>query len=101
MDPNKICPVCGYDQLDEGPFTPEGCPTYEICPCCGFEYGFDDESEGFTYSQFRQRWIARGYHWFDKEETPAGWDKAMMERQLSNAKLADAQSRYVANIKHP
>lgn len=57
MDPNKICPVCGYDQLDEGPFTPEGCPTYEICPCCGFEYGFDDESEGLTYSQFRQRWI--------------------------------------------
>lgn len=46
-DCRQICPVCGYDDLDEGPFTEGGYPTYEICPCCGYEFGYDDEATGF------------------------------------------------------
>ena len=42
----NICPVCGYSHLKEGPCDEFGCSTYEICPCCGFEFGFDDDSEG-------------------------------------------------------
>ena len=42
IDNSKICPVCGSPNLIEGSFDDFGCSTYEICPCCGFEFGFDD-----------------------------------------------------------
>jgi hypothetical protein len=64
-DCRKICPVCGYDDLDERPFTEGGYPTYEICPCCGFEFGYDDEAAGFSYTAFREKWIAGGFRWFE------------------------------------
>ena len=37
-----MCPVCGYIGLNEQPYDDNGCPSYEICSCCGFEFGFDD-----------------------------------------------------------
>lgn len=97
-DCRKICPVCGYDDLDEGPFTEGGYPTYEICPCCGYEFGYDDEAAGFSYTAFREKWIAGGFRWFTEEEQPNNWDRPMMEKQLSNVKLSKAKSRYVAKI---
>ena len=98
-DCRKICPVCGYDDLDEGPFTEEGgYPTYEICPCCGFEFGYDDEAAGFSYTAFREKWIASGFRWFTEEEQPNNWDRPMMEKQLSNVKLSKTKSRHVAKI---
>lgn len=33
------CRVCGY-YIDDLPWGKDGnCPTYEICPCCGDEFG--------------------------------------------------------------
>ena len=96
----KICPVCGFDNLEEGPFTQEGYPTYEICPCCGYEFGYDDEANGTSYDTFREKWIDNGFPWFHDDEKPNNWDKQMMEKQLSNAKLSPSKSRYVANIKN-
>lgn len=40
-----ICPICGYDKLLEPPYDEYNNPSYEICPCCGFEYGFDDQDQ--------------------------------------------------------
>jgi rubredoxin len=39
MDERWTCPVCGYPALHEPPRSPEGHPSYEICPSCIFEYG--------------------------------------------------------------
>ena len=41
MDKNT-CPVCGYDGLYEPPYNEKGSGSYEICPCCGFQFGYDD-----------------------------------------------------------
>src|SRR5689334_6793604 len=27
-----ICPVCGFNELSEPPYSPEGCGLFEICP---------------------------------------------------------------------
>ena len=50
------CPVCMYDAL---PYPPT---DYHICPCCGTEFGNDDED--FSHEQLREMWIASGAHWF-------------------------------------
>lgn len=39
---NNICPVCGYDKLDFKPYDEQDNASFEICPCCGFEFGCDD-----------------------------------------------------------
>ena len=68
------CPVCGYGGLKEPPRGESGkCPSYEICPSCGFEFGYDDEDQGFTYDSFREDWIKQGWHW-RHESPPEGWD---------------------------
>jgi transcription elongation factor Elf1 len=86
MDKTTICPVCGYDNLKEGPFDEYGYPTYEICPCCGFEFGFSDESEGNSYESYRTDWIRKGFPWFSGR-TPKLWNKKLMEKQLENLNL--------------
>lgn len=75
------CPVCGFDGLDAAPYNEDGQGSFEICPCCGFEYGFDDYSEGVTHADYRERWMAGGREWFDGDQKPDGWD---LRAQLKN-----------------
>ena len=76
-----MCPVCGFPGLTEPPYNADGGGSYEICPCCGFEFGFDDQSEGVTHEDFRATWIAAGAERFDPQQKPDGWD---LEAQLRN-----------------
>ena len=79
-----ICPVCGYDRLEEYPDL-----SYEICPCCGVEYGFDDfDFENLTFDTVRNKWLSEGAKWFMKKEKPKNWD---LEEQLKNLRLPEAQ----------
>jgi hypothetical protein len=78
-----ICPVCGYPDLDEAPYDAQSNPSYNICSCCGFEYGFDDGSKKNTFKEFREKWIYEGCNWFTKEKKPIGWS---LEKQLLNIK---------------
>ena len=80
----KICPVCGYDQLDEPPYDEYGFPSYEVCSCCGFEYGFDDGSRGYTFEKYRKEWIDKGYKYFNKLKEPPMWGYTKLIEQLKN-----------------
>jgi hypothetical protein len=53
---NFKCPVCFYPDL---PYPPA---DYNICPCCGTEFGSDDAH--LTHRQLRRAWVAGGAHWF-------------------------------------
>ena len=44
-EPKYTCPVCAFDGLKEAPYGPHQEPSYEICPNCGFEFGFDDRND--------------------------------------------------------
>ncbi len=73
------CPCCGYDGLScpayselgpppwpylgQPPFSEHlGFPSYEVCPCCGFEFGFDDDpgaaSKSSSFGEYRAEWLA-------------------------------------------
>jgi hypothetical protein len=83
---NYTCPVCGYPGLDEPPRSASGGGSYEICPSCGFEFGVSDDDLGFTYDEWRKRWIDSGMPWdsADIEPVPDGWDP---RKQLQEAGL--------------
>ena len=81
-----VCPVCGWPELSEPPRSESGGASFEICPSCGFEFGFDDDDRGITPDEARARWIAAGMNWWSQSRpAPAGWDPA---RQLARARLS-------------
>lgn len=100
------CPVCGYTGLARRPYakmmkgpplsedldppysTFMGEPSYEVCSCCGFEFGNDDEpgtgAAGASFAEYRAQWLEDGANWFEPSLQPAGWD---VQRQLRAARL--------------
>ena len=80
-----LCPVCGYDQLEDPPYLPSGKPSYEYCDCCAFQFGYTDASGGISVSAWRQRWIDAGmpWDWGRTDDRPEGWDPV---EQLKNVR---------------
>jgi len=78
---NKLnCRVCGYDN-DDFPWGEDGKnPTYQICPCCGVEFGVDDITPE-NIQKFRNGWQKSNYKWFDRQMKPSDWS---LEKQMKN-----------------
>lgn len=76
----NFCRVCGYE-LSFSPWGEDGMsPSYEICPCCGAEFGCDDYTPESTMA-YRDKWINSGAEWFDQDMMPDNW---CLEKQLHN-----------------
>lgn len=82
---NFVCPICGFDDLFESPYDENGLGSYEICPCCGFQFGNDDyPDKEKQIHQWRATWISNGHKWFsDSRQPPKNWD---WKNQLKNIK---------------
>ncbi|HWB14481.1 MAG TPA: hypothetical protein VG826_34970 [Pirellulales bacterium] len=94
------CPCCGFSGLEAPayrdigapPWTGHGpppyClrygdPSYEVCSCCGFEFGNDDDpgtAHGDGFEEYRRQWVASGAGWFNPEKCPRGWSLAAQFR---------------------
>lgn len=75
-----ICPICGYDRLEEPPYIDGYIPSHDICDCCGSEFGLDDCTQE-QIEKNRKKWIDMGYPWFSLESKPINWDP---NEQLKN-----------------
>jgi hypothetical protein len=74
------CRICGL-YFDHFPWGENGdCPTYEICPCCNVEFGYEDYSLE-SIRKYRSNWLKSGANWFDKKRKPDEWN---LEEQLEN-----------------
>jgi len=63
-----ICPVCGFDGLNEPAHDNHGCGSFEICPSCGTEFGYDDSKR--SHGELRQAWLNSGAKWNGRAATP-------------------------------
>lgn len=78
---NYICPVCGYDRLDEPP------ADYSICSSCGTEFGYDDFA--LSHEELRKRWIANGAKWWSTYTSPpSGWSPFQQLLRVTNPMAA-------------
>ena len=75
------CPVCFYPYLYEPPYDEYGYASDEICPCCGFQFGYDDYPEKESaYIKWKEKWLNGGCKWFSKNRKPPdGW---LLQNQL-------------------
>jgi len=79
------CRVCGYYSKDY-PWGEDGkSPTYQLCPCCGVQYGVKDITPEEIQNE-RELWIKNKYKWFDSNLKPANWSS---EEQLKNIPKID------------
>jgi len=84
MNRLHVCSVCGFEGLEEPIFIDgEYSKTYEICSCCGFEYGFSEDNDvihGFitipeeflevAFQLYRKKWIEEGMKIFNPDTIP-------------------------------
>ncbi len=56
-------------------------PSYEICPCCGFQFRYDDLDQGYTFVEYREKWLDSGANWFSSARKPNKW---FLEKQFKN-----------------
>lgn len=74
------CRVCGYKE-DYPPWGEDGfSPTFNICSCCGVEFGYEDASL-VGIRRHREKWIRDGASWFDPKSKPLNWS---LEDQLKD-----------------
>lgn len=72
------CPICG-NELGADPWK-DNYPTYDICACCGIEFGYEDsrptpEERKSRHAELRQDWMDRGMPWWSTiTPAPIGWD---------------------------
>lgn len=72
------CRVCGFYMMDP-PWGDNGqFPTYEICPCCGVEFGYEDCTAEST-KDYRKKWLNQNVKWFENKLKPDDWD---LEKQM-------------------
>lgn len=72
------CRICGL-YIEDKPWGKDGnCPTYEICPCCGIEFGNEDYTIESAI-EYRKQWLTDGAQWFNPKEKPKNWN---LENQL-------------------
>ncbi len=71
-----ICPICGYDGLEDDPYQ----ETFEICPCCGYEFG-----AGEDFDKRRHDWLKSGAKWWFKQENPPqNWNALKQINNIQN-----------------
>lgn len=79
MDERFICCICGYRLKFKICGEDGKSPPYEICPCCGVEFGNED----YTLTpilEYRKKWSESGCNWFLAENKLLDWSyKAQLE----------------------
>lgn len=75
------CRVCGLDQAEPIRGDDGRTPSFDICACCGCEFGYEDETSG-SVEAHRKKWLEGGAKWFNESRRPPHWD---LEAQLRHA----------------
>lgn len=78
VDKDLLCKVCGLKQASLPWGADNKTPSFEICACCGVEFGYED-STLIAIKKYREEWINNGAKWFKPKETPLLWS---LENQL-------------------
>jgi hypothetical protein len=69
-----LCPTCGYPELNQPAWDIKtGSPSFDICPCCGCEFGYNDATP-LAREKYRREWTHNGANWFKPELKPSNWN---------------------------
>ena len=82
---DRMCPVCGYPDLEEPAYKKDILGSLEICPSCGYQFGYTDDARHITHAQWRQKWIENGMIWDEgRSKPPANWNPQEQLKRVMN-----------------
>ena len=91
------CPVCGYNRMDDVAYYENGDASFELCFCCGFQFGVDDDveiedgiflSRSEAHDLYRSNWLKDGAKIFsDYAFTPDQDAGEPLERMILQKQL--------------
>jgi len=82
-DTDGCCRVCGYAPADP-PWGVDGStPSFEICPCCGVEFGYEDATPGGV-RRYRELWLSTGGRWSDDSAPGDGLATAVRLQRVAD-----------------
>ena len=85
QNPTHICPVCGFDGLAKAAYDKRGFGSLEVCPSCAFQFNVSDTQYGWSFRDWRARWISDGMQWSSLNlKRPRGWNA---QNQLGRLRL--------------
>ena len=76
-----LCLVCGFPELEESPISKECGGSYEICPSCGFQFGYHPEE---SILDWRKKWIDYGMPWQSGGPKPKNWDPMAQLKNITD-----------------
>ncbi len=78
----NLCPVCGYPDLYDPAYDGD-LGSLEICPSCGYQFGYTDDDSNITHAEWRAQWIAKGMQWRGSGiKPPIGWNPQAQLRSI-------------------
>lgn len=85
---DPACQVCGYEPA-EPPWGADGTsPSFDFCPCCGVEWGYQDASP-LGIEMFRTAWLGAGAPWRDASEPRDGLTVAVRLSRIGVSTTVD------------
>lgn len=82
MLPNNFCRVCWLDLWYPIWWDDWKSPSFDICPCCGTEFWYQDCLINAIRKQ-RDLWLLeKNGEWHHPKEKPANWDLEKQKHQI-------------------
>ncbi|WP_432287288.1 hypothetical protein SLT36_10455 [Aminobacter sp. BA135] len=79
------CRVRGFDHFPDWPWAEDGKqPSYDICLCCGVQFGYEDETANGCYAS-RKNWVETrqcGFWSLPTMKPPPDWSPSRQLRQV-------------------
>ncbi|MEK8129908.1 hypothetical protein WMW72_18555 [Paenibacillus filicis] len=67
--------------MNKPQYLESGAPNFNVCPCCGFQSGYDDLVHGKSVDTYRAMWLKEGAPWLNEKKKPVDWN---LDKQLMN-----------------
>ena len=95
---SHCCRVCGAYYKDFYPWGEDGkvC-SYEICLCCGVQFGYGDETHEMI-DEFRKKWIKDGAKWKDRDGQPKHWNVVQQLEHILDRETVEKLLRDNENV---
>ncbi|WP_292556379.1 hypothetical protein [Mesorhizobium sp.] len=90
------CRVCGLSQYPDLPWGEDGRqPSFNICDCCGVEFGYGDDGLE-NCLRLRRHWVeVERCRWFSPRDRPADWDLPAQIRGIPKAYKSDDDEKLI------
>lgn len=97
--PLSRCRACGFDHFPDFPWGENGkLASFDICECCGIQYGYDDDGTAESCYKVRKYWVENEQcaFWSPNRQPPDNWSPSQQLRWIPAGFRVQDDERLIA-----